>query len=567
MSYPPFIRSVRRAAPDDRNGVRRSVPEESTYVERKVGVGAKLQNEAVAFSNTDGGVVLIGVDDAGSIVGRSLTSSLEDDIHRRMREINNPGRYGLHELTVGAKSVVVLSVARRAEGFSQTTDGRVLARRGTMSVALIGEDLARFLNERALTRFEETDTGIPFDEVDGESLTALAEAFGWTTELEQRLEEVGFVTGGARTLTVAGGVHLLPDPSSALGKAYVEILRFPEGGTDYDKRTEVRGPVGRQVQRTVDEIVSELGSELVVLGVRRYELPKVPPVVLREAVANAVAHRSYELAGTPIRVELRPSEVRISSPGRLPEPVTVENMRETQASRNARVIKALRQLGLAEDAGRGVDVMVDSMREELLEPPLFEESEHAVTVTLRIRSAITPIERAWIREIERRGQIESGDRFLLVHAARGERLTNSRVREVLGIDAAEARRALQRLRDLGLLSQQGARGGSSYALIGSLLPPAGMRLSSEELADMIVGDARNAETAPLTNARVRALTGLERSEVRALLGRLVDSGRLLRRGQRRGTYYVTPDSQPTDPANEALSTTSGRITRPYSDCL
>ncbi len=515
-------------------------PEESTYVERKIGVGAKLQHEAVAFSNTDGGVVLIGVDDAGSIVGRSLTSALEDDVHRRMREINNPGRYSLSELSVGTRSIVVLSVARRTEGFAQTSDGRVLVRRGTMSVALIGEDLARFLNERALTRFEETDTGVSADEVDSERLGALSEAFGWTADVGRRLEDIGFVAPGGHTLTVAGALHLLPDPAQMLGKAYVEVLRFPADSADYDKRTEFRGPVSVQVADVVDELVSELGSELVVLGVRRYELPRLPRVVLREAMANAVAHRSYELDGTPIRVELRSSDVRIISPGRLPEPVTVANMRETQASRNARVIRALRQLGLAEDAGRGVDVMVDSMREELLEPPLFEESEHSVTVTLPIRSAITPNERAWIREIERRGQIETGDRFLLVHAARGERLTNSRVREILGVDATDARRALHRLRDLGLLSQEGARGGASYALTGSLLPPVGMRLSLEELQDMIVADAEDPDTPQLTNARVRALTGLERSEARALLETLVRAGRLLRKGQRRGTFYMTP---------------------------
>jgi ATP-dependent DNA helicase RecG len=138
---------------------------------------------------------------------------------------------------------------------------------------------------------------------------------------------------------------------------------------------EIRGALGRQLEDAVEEVASELGTELVVLGVRRYDLPRIPRVVLREALANAIAHRSYELDGTAVRVEIYPDSVHIISPGSLPEPVTVENIRETQAARNIKVINALRRLGLAEDAGRGVDVMVDAMRDELLEPPTFEDEQ------------------------------------------------------------------------------------------------------------------------------------------------------------------------------------------------
>jgi len=512
-------------------------PAESTYVERKAGVGSKIPPEAVAFSNTEGGVILIGVEDDGTVAGRALTPAVEDEIHRRVRETNSPGRYAIHELMVGSRPVVVLSVAAKTEGFAQTSDGRVLVRRGTMSVALIGEDLARFINERALTRFEETDTGIALAEADPGEVERLAAAYAWRTDVPVRLEENSFVAPGGRTLTVAGALHLLRDPAQRLGKAYVEVLRFPDNSANYDKRTEIRGPVASQVERTVEEIRAELGTELVVLGVRRYELPRVPSVVLREAIANAVAHRSYELDGTAVRVEIRPDGVKVISPGGLPEPVTVENIRETQASRNMRVIAALRRLGLAEDAGRGVDVMVDAMREELLEPPVFEDSGHAVTVTLAIRSAVTPIERAWIREIERRGLIETTDRFLLVHAARGERLTNGRVRELLSVDATEARRALQRLRDQGFLTQHGTRGGASYTLTEPLQPPAGLRLSLAELGDLVVEAAQDPTAGAVTNARVRALTGLGRAEALALLDRLVAEGRLRRVGARRGTRY------------------------------
>jgi ATP-dependent DNA helicase RecG len=543
MAYPPFHPASAAPVPLFMSAAEfgRAFPSESDYVERKSGFNrTALQEAVVAFSNADGGVILIGVDDAGAIVGRELSAALLDDVHRAIGEARDPGRYAAHELDVDGKPVVVVSVSRRVEGFSQTSSGRILVRRGTMKVALFGAELARFVNERSLHRFEETDAHVRLDVADPELVAELALTFGWTQDIPERLAEQGLALGGAGgRLTVAGALYLLADPAEQLGKTFVEILRFPDAGAEYDRRLEVRGPLHRQLQRTVDEIVSELGTELVVLGVRRYELPRVPTVVLREAVANALAHRSYETTGTATRIELYPHVVRIISPGGLPEPVTVDNIRETQAARNYRVITVLRRFGLAEDAGRGVDVMVDSMLEEMLEPPVFEDSGAAVIVDLPIRSAVTPTERAWVREVETRGLIAPGDRLLLVHAARGERLTNGRVRELTGAATDEARRALQRLRDAGFLVQHGTRGGASYTLNESLAPPAGLRLTRDALKEVILQLATD-DGPPLTNTRVRERTGLDRVEALRLLDELVSEGLLERLGTRRGTRYVLP---------------------------
>jgi ATP-dependent DNA helicase RecG len=181
--------------------------------------------------------------------------------------------------------------------------------------------------------------------------------------------------------------------------------------------------------------------------------------------------------------------------------------------------------------------MVESMLGEMLEPPVFEDSGHSVTVSLPIRSAVTPTERAWVREVETRGLIEATDRILLVHAARGERMTNARVRSLLGVHADEARRALQRLRDAGFLVQHGVRGGATYSLNESLAPPAGLRLTRQALRELILNLAADVPP-PLTNSRVRERTGLDRTETLRLLEELVSEGLLERVGTRRGTRYV-----------------------------
>jgi ATP-dependent DNA helicase RecG len=339
----------------------------------------------------------------------------------------------------------------------------------------------------------------------------------------------------ADLMTVAGALYLLPDPSVVLGKTFIEILRYADDTTiDYDRREEFRGPLHRLLEEAVTRIMSDLGTELVVLGARRFDLPRLPEVVVREAISNALAHRSYEAAGTAVRVEMRPSAIIVRSPGGLPEPVTVDNIRDASAARNLTVIHVLRRFGLAEDAGRGVDVMQDTMAQEMLDPPQFDDNGHEVRVVLPVRSAVTPAERAWVHELEHRGQLRGADRIALVHAARGELLTNKRVRELLGVDSHGAREVLHRLRDEDLVKQHGQRGGATYRLNGALRPPPGLRLSPAELADLIL---RIAASGPITNGDVRTATGLDRAEALTLLDRLVREGRLIRTGERRGTKY------------------------------
>ncbi|KAB2846330.1 MAG: hypothetical protein F9K44_15565 [Hyphomicrobiaceae bacterium] len=521
----------------------KTFPSESELVEWKSGISNRpLQDAVVAFSNTGGGLVLIGVDDDGNVLGRELTPGTEDILHRLISDVRNPGRYWIQSLAVDDRPVVVLSIERRVEGFAQTSNGRILARRGAQNTPLFDTELSRFIAGRSLERFESRDTGIRLEGASEELLSRISQSLGWTnaSELPDRLSEHGLARNdrSRTTLTVAGALYLLEEPHKTLGKAMIEVVRFPEESADFDKRTEITGPIDEQVTAATEEVRRELGSEVVVLGVHRHELPRLPPRVLREAIANAVAHRSYEMNGSAIRIEIRPQAVRIVSPGRLPAPVTVDNIREAQAARNLAVISVLRRLRLAEDAGLGIDVIQDKMLEELLDAPEFVETGHSVEVTLPVGGSITPSERAWVKEIEARGEIEPRDRVLLVHAARGAELTNSTVRKIAHVDRLAAMRALQRLRDAGFLVQRGERGGASYALDGSLEPPAGLRLPEDELKDLVVGMASKG---PIKNADVRARTGLDRVATLRLLDQLVAEDRLVRRGQRRGAHYLLPD--------------------------
>jgi ATP-dependent DNA helicase RecG len=516
----------------------REFPGESDYLEFKQGASwKKIQEAAVAFSNGNGGVIFVGVAPDGCITGVVDPGERAREIHHAIQGVSNPGRYEIHELAVGNKKLLVISMERRKEGFAQTSDGVVRIRRGASNPPLMGTDLSRFVAEQAFESFESTPTSLPPAEADANLLDRLAAAHDWSpTNVGLLLREAGFVTLQRREerLTVVGALLLLPDPSLMGCRAYIDLRRYREGEQEPDRTWTVSGSVAEQIEKTTADILAEVGSSTAVLGVQRVDVPKLPPRAVREAVANAVAHRSYQNAGSAIRVEIHPDRVRITSPGGLPEPVTVEHIRMQQAARNDILLDALHRMGLAEDLGRGIDRMEDDMVAGLLQLPEFEDDQSFFTVTLRLVGTFTPLERAWVRQLIDRDQLDARSAPVVVEAARRGAITNSDVRTLLSIDSVDARNLLQRLVAEGVFEQRGERAGRTYVVAASAGAPVFVRHSLEELGQMVL---TMAEDGPVTNALVRDQTGLDRLAALNLLQRLVADGRLVQEGTRRGARY------------------------------
>ena len=546
-------------------------PAESQHVEFKEGTSEKAVCEtATAFSNAEGGVILLGVADDGTVRGANLKLVSETQLRNALQQVINLGAYQLQRLVVDSRVVMAIGVAARRDSFAQLPNGQIKQRRGASNHTLMGAELADFIARRFVRSVEATATARPSSEIVDDLALRVARAWGWeaTTdgaipELRVRLRDNGFTEprggSGDDSLTVAGALFLVSDPGTAIGgKAYVEVFRYRDEGVDYDRREEFRGPLQDQVKRATEFILDELGFEMAQLGVRRHELHRLPRPVLREAVANAVAHRSYMALGEAVRIDLRPDRVVVRSPGGLPDGVTLDNIAQRSVARNTLVIRTLRFLGVAEDAGRGVDLMRDHMAFNLMHPPEFGADATSVTVILRLGSAATPTERAWLartlateKEITAQpysvgdhaastGAVQPQDMALLVRAARGEVLSNAVARDLLDTDAQEARSALRRLRDRGLLQQAGSGAGTTYTLSPATTSPGGVRHAPREHEARVLDMAREG---PVTNADVRTRTGLGRAAVVQIFNQLLASGQLKRRGSKRGTHYVLPTTE------------------------
>lgn len=106
-------------------------PGEGDHLEFKQGTSwRKIQEAAAAFSNAEGGVILVGVGPDGLVKGLLQPGEKARAVHEALNGVNSLGRYEIHQITVGTEAILAVSVERRHKGFAQTSDGVVRVRGG-----------------------------------------------------------------------------------------------------------------------------------------------------------------------------------------------------------------------------------------------------------------------------------------------------------------------------------------------------------------------------------------------------------------------------------------------------
>lgn len=116
---------------------------------------------------------------------------------------------------------------------------------------------------------------------------------------------------------------------------------------------------------------------------RRIDIPQYPEVVIREAIINAIVHADYTVRGANIQIAIFSDRLEITSPGGLPYGLTLEKALSGISQLRNRVIgHVFRELGLIERWGSGMGRMIEVCRQQGIKEPKFEELDHYFRVTL-----------------------------------------------------------------------------------------------------------------------------------------------------------------------------------------
>jgi ATP-dependent DNA helicase RecG len=347
-----------------------------------------LAEAAACFANASGGTLVVGVRDRPGGPEALEGTDLDVDVAlRRIYQLTQPPlTVEVTETMFQGCRLLLVDVPRSPE--VHQVDNRATRRVATDCEPMSAVQIAALLSERRGEDWSAGETDRPLKDAGAVALDTARRllrsspdparrAYAEETD-EDLLRVLGLVTQRG-TLNRAGQL-LFCDPDAGSPLVVYQYRRTPAG------EPVVTRPEGGLLQcllRVLDLIEARLDTTPVNLpGGQQIQLADLPQAAVREAVANAVIHRDYRLRWA-VRVEHAPTRLLVASPGPLVQGVTVDNLLTTSSRpRNAQLASAVRTLGLAEEAGVGIDRMYREMVRVGHNPPAFEETPDQVRVTL-----------------------------------------------------------------------------------------------------------------------------------------------------------------------------------------
>lgn len=298
-----------------------------------------------------------------------------------------------------------------------------------------------------------------------------AEELRWSdNDLLQALGCLRTTNGNAQLKPTVAGLILFGTPQ-ALRRCFpmtrVDYIRVPgrEWVPDPDRRfdtIELRDPLFRLIRRAQAAVLDDLpkGFGLGEGELQRQEKPVIPLRVIREALVNALMHRSYR-SHSPVqiiryanRLEIRNPGFSLKSPEHLGDPGS--------QPRNPKIAAVLHETRFAETKGSGIRVMRESMELAGLTPPLFESdrSNDQFVARYLFHHFLGAEDIAWLARFKDM-HLSDDDAKALVFVREAGAIDNATYRELNKVDPLTASGALRKLRDSNLLTQKG-RGSATY---------------------------------------------------------------------------------------------------------
>ena len=345
----------------------------------------------VAFANSAGGQLAIGVADDGTVVGVADPLAEEERIASLIADSISPQLVPAIDLvTVGDATVLVVDVplsTRRPHYItSQGIGGGVYVRLGSTT---------RQADPALVAELERTARGVAFEDLpepratlDDLDLPALP-PIGGRAITETDLVPLGLAVrdGDKLVPTNAGLLAASPHPDRFLPSAWVQCGRIRgENRTDIFDQIEFHGSLLRAPDEVLDFLRKHAFVSAEFGAARRRDVSSIPIEPIREIVVNAIVHASYAERGTPIRVVFYDDRIEIEGPGLLVAGMTVEGMRNASRMRNPSLARIFRAAGLMENFGTGVRRVYEQLAEAGLPEPRIEEVVDRVRFTVYVPS-------------------------------------------------------------------------------------------------------------------------------------------------------------------------------------
>jgi ATP-dependent DNA helicase RecG len=413
---------------------------------------AKLQETFVAFANSDGGDLYIGVEDKETKGERIIGFAEQEEanaIIATLLEETKPAveNVFLEFLQVDGKGLILHIGIPKSPKVHYAASGDCFIRVNAAKRKIKGERVTQLGYSKGAELYERrTVDDLEIDDIiDSPVLQKYIERVGSQLEPTSFLRKQRLLTKkDDKRIPNVGCVLLFDeDPQATLQtRCAVKVYRLRTTEKEYKREqlaempTTINGSIEEVIKKTIDKVAGYIDGASFKDGEKLVKLA-YPAEALKEILVNAVIHRDYSL-NDDIHVQIFDNRIEIRSPGKLPGYMSVDNLYEDRFSRNPNIVRMLHNLPnpVNHDIGEGLDTAKNELKKAGLVPPEFEESENAFVVTVK-HQKIASIEDVITKHINDNPESV---------------LTNKLVRHLSGEDDMQkVKKALQRLRADGVI--------------------------------------------------------------------------------------------------------------------
>lgn len=507
----------------------------------------------VAFANTEGGSLFLGVEDNGEITG--VHESHKNPITLSAYIANNtvPPVSIRAEIIDEAKPVLQICVPKSYSGIVATVSGKILRRRlkadgQPENIPMYPSEIATRLSDLRLLDYSTLPlTEASLDDFDPLELERMRQSIlsydGEKSLLELSNEELFKALGFVRDMN---NRHM----PTVLGLLMIgrteSIKRFiPTHQTSFQVLEGTNVLINDDFTLSILASIEKLNTYLeawnpqreIDMGLFRMPAPDFDKRALREAIVNAYSHRDYSRMGR-IRVSIADEGLTIANPGGFIEGVTVKNLLTAEPhGRNPALADALKRIGLAEKTGRGIDRIFEGSLIYGRTMPDYSAS-NTVTVSLFIPRSAPNIQIAEMvsNEQKRLGRpLPINTLLVLNYLKDAPRSDNHQISEALNLSETVVKTVLEKAIESGLVEAYGSGRGRNYILSKRVYQEANgnnnigyvrqMDIDETRYLELIQNLAKNNEY--ISRSDVVQLLHINENKAYSLLKKLVNSGALL----------------------------------------
>jgi len=444
-----------------------------------------IYEEVVALANTDGGKLLIGVEDDGVITGaHSRHGRATDPIKLQSAIFNNtvPSINTRVSIVPHKKGTIITVIVDPYPEPCATSSGKSLRRiigpdGKPQTVPFYPRDQRSRRIDLGLLDFSaqplEQLTMNAFDPIEIDRLRNIVSALQGDRSLleltnEDLVKALGLVeTRDARLIPNIAGLILLgkEDVLKDVLPTHVVYFQVIDAQNNVKVNEPFRTPLLHVVQEIETRFKARNEEHEVQMGLFRFPVPDYSPTGFREALNNALLHRDYNRMDA-VYIQWQHDHILITNPGGFPEGVTIENILVHEPKpRNPRLAVAFRRIGLVEQTGRGVDkIYHGQLRYGRSAPDYSRSDSHGVRVVLN--GGTTSLKfAAFVYDQDRQGTPLTLDELMILNALFHERRIDAEhAGALIQKGTPQGRSNLERLHERGLVEAKGERKGRVYHL-------------------------------------------------------------------------------------------------------